>query len=104
MAIRIYVDEAAKLESPIPYEEWMDKAECLDEPIEKFFPPKGGRMDEARELCNWCEVRIKCLAWILTTEDPYKREGMAGGMSPSERTKLQKRLDEQREQNNDHHA
>jgi WhiB family redox-sensing transcriptional regulator len=42
----------------------------------------------ARNLCNRCPVRAKCLEYALANEETY---GMFGGLTPNERRKLKTR-------------
>jgi WhiB family redox-sensing transcriptional regulator len=91
MAVRIYVDEV-KI-APPQKEQWMDKAACLNQDLEKFFPSGGSKTTAAKAVCGRCDVKLKCLAWILQTEPPRKgRSGVFGGLGPTERENLAKKL------------
>ena len=76
--------------------EWRDRAACLDQDPELFFPianPARGttpEIEEAKAVCRRCPVQPDCLAWALATE---QRDGVWGGLSERE---LDKALREQR--------
>lgn len=50
--------------------DWRHKAACLNEDPELFFPigntgPALAQIEEAKKVCQRCEVREECLAWAL---------------------------------------
>jgi WhiB family redox-sensing transcriptional regulator len=65
--------------------DWLEFALCAETDINAWFPSKGGRTSQAKELCFKCEVREQCLAAALT--EPLQH-GIRGGMSPRQRRKL----------------
>lgn len=80
-------------------ESWLDQSACLNKDINKWFDKQGL---EGQRICNEeCEVRLKCLAWILSLEagDGHKHHGVFGGLGPTERDRLNKKLKEMRNQN-----
>jgi hypothetical protein len=55
---------------------WRDKAACLDEDPELFFPSgTTGRalqqIEEAKAVCRRCPVIKQCLQWALETNEQY---------------------------------
>jgi hypothetical protein len=84
----------------------MDDAECLNQPLQKFFPTKVREHEAGKEVCNGnkddgikpCPVRLQCLAWIMSIEKgQHKRYGVVGGLEPQERKELQRKLDRLKE-------
>jgi len=73
----------------------MDDAACLWYPPDDFFPTIKKKVDEVKKICGQCNVRIKCLAWAMAGEqDDQRRHGIAGGLTPSERSQLQAIMDQ----------
>ena len=72
---------------------WQDRAACLDEDPELFFPPgnewKGHEAQEAeaKAVCNRCPVLAQCREKALADGD---FEGIRGGMTGEERKALAK--------------
>lgn len=71
---------------------WRDKAACLDEDPEYFFPigTTGAALDQterAKAVCASCEVRPQCLAWAVDTNQDA---GVWGGLSEDERRALRR--------------
>ena len=63
--------------------EWHRQAECSGEPIEVFFPVRGGSTRRAYELCGRCPVRESCLAEALADPDaPDAPEASGPGALP----------------------
>ncbi|MGH8932845.1 MAG: WhiB family transcriptional regulator [Egibacteraceae bacterium] len=67
--------------------DWRDRASCLDEDPELFFPigttgPAVEQIDQAKAVCARCEVRGECLEWALQTRQDA---GVWGGMTEDER-------------------
>jgi hypothetical protein len=44
-----------------------------------FFPPQGGRISPALEVCNRCPVTAECLE--RANETPFERDGIWGGQT-----------------------
>ena len=64
--------------------DWRDRAACLDEDPELFFPigntgPALLQIEEAKQVCRRCDVREQCLAWAADAgvEDAYFHEELA---------------------------
>ncbi len=73
--------------------DWRDRAACLDEEPELFFPvgntgPAALQIEEAKLVCRRCEVMDTCLKWAVETGQEY---GVWGGMSEDERQALKRR-------------
>ena len=72
---------------------WRDRAACLDEDPELFFPvgntgPALDQIDEAKLVCHRCEVMQACLKWAV---DSGQDAGVWGGLSADERRALKRR-------------
>ncbi|MGH8885081.1 MAG: WhiB family transcriptional regulator [Egibacteraceae bacterium] len=73
--------------------DWRDKAACLDEDPELFFPigTTGRALDqieEAKAVCAQCPVIQECLEWALDTKQDA---GVWGGKSEEERRTLRRK-------------
>lgn len=73
--------------------DWRQRAACLTEDPELFFPignsgPALAQVEQAKAVCNRCEVRDTCLKWALETGQDA---GVWGGMSEEERRSLKRR-------------
>ena len=66
-------------------EEWQDRAACRPLPVEIFFPPAEQEGDEAKAICEICEVREPCLEFALAADERF---GIWGGLNPDERRAL----------------
>jgi WhiB family transcriptional regulator, redox-sensing transcriptional regulator len=71
---------------------WRDRAACLEEDPERFFPigtagPALERIAEAKAVCRSCKVVAQCLAYALETHQDY---GVWGGLSEDERRALRR--------------
>ncbi|MGH8909034.1 MAG: WhiB family transcriptional regulator [Egibacteraceae bacterium] len=71
---------------------WRDRAACLDEDPELFFPigTTGTALeqaDRAKQVCAVCPVKAICLEWALYTREPH---GVWGGMGEDERRGLRR--------------
>ena len=83
----------------------MDDAACLWYPADDFFPTVKKKVEEAKKVCAKCDVKLKCLAWAMANEqDDQRRFGIAGGLTPTERARLQKVMNEMRKKNVDVHV
>lgn len=76
---------------PLPV--WREKAACLDEDPELFFPAgTTGRalaqVEEAKAICSQCPVMDECLEWALEANEQH---GVWGGRSEEERKKMKRR-------------
>lgn len=73
--------------------DWRHRAACLTEDPELFFPignsgPALAQGEQAKAVCQRCEVRDVCLKWALETGQDA---GVWGGMSEEERRSLKRR-------------
>ena len=72
---------------------WRNRAACLDADPELFFPtgntgPALGQVEEAKLVCQRCEVIETCLTWAI---EFGQDEGVWGGLSAEERRTLKRR-------------
>ncbi len=71
---------------------WRTAAACGPVDPEVFYPfdldPVGPAVRSARRVCAHCPVLPECLSDVMATEDPARRWGVIGGMTPDERTAL----------------
>lgn len=73
--------------------DWRHKSACRDEDPELFFPvgntgPAITQIEEAKKVCNRCNVKDDCLAWAL---ESGQDAGVWGGLSEDERRALKRR-------------
>lgn len=73
--------------------DWRHRAACRDEDPELFFPigttgPALLQVDEAKAVCQRCDVRDECLRWAM---DSGQDNGVWGGLSEDERRALRRR-------------
>ena len=73
--------------------DWRHRAACLTEDPELFFPignsgPALAQVEQAKRVCNRCEVSDICLKWAL---DTGQDAGVWGGLSEEERRSLKRR-------------
>ena len=78
--------------SKIPMD-WRDRAACLEEDPELFFPigntgPAILQIEQAKAVCRRCEVIDACLKWAL---ESGQDAGVWGGLSEDERRSLKRR-------------
>ena len=72
---------------------WRDRASCLGENPELFFPvgstlPALVQIEEAKAICGRCEVVETCLTWAM---ESGQKAGVYGGLSDAERHALKRR-------------
>jgi WhiB family redox-sensing transcriptional regulator len=72
---------------------WRDRAACLDEDPELFFPigntgPALRQIEKAKVVCRRCDVTETCLSWAT---ESGKDDGVWGGLSTDERRALKRR-------------
>jgi len=72
---------------------WRNRAACLDEDPELFFPvgntgPSLLRIEEAKAVCRRCEVVETCLEWAMKSGQDF---GVWGELSEDERRALKRR-------------
>jgi WhiB family redox-sensing transcriptional regulator len=73
---------------------WQDKAACLEENPELFFPigttgPALDQIARAKAVCQRCPVMSVCLEWALQTR---QEAGVWGGLDEEERRLLRRTL------------
>lgn len=73
--------------------DWRHKAACLNEDPELFFPigssgPALVQIEQAKRVCNACDVVETCLKFALDTNQDA---GVWGAMSEDERRSLKRR-------------
>ncbi|MDZ7732322.1 MAG: WhiB family transcriptional regulator [Acidimicrobiia bacterium] len=71
---------------------WRDHAACRDTDPDLFFPvgttgPAIEQIENAKAVCDECEVREPCLEFALSTNQD---SGIWGGTSEEERRKLRR--------------
>jgi WhiB family redox-sensing transcriptional regulator len=72
--------------------DWRQRAACLDEDPELFFPvgstgPALEQLERAKQVCHGCDVIDDCLEWALETNQDA---GVWGGLSEDERRSLRR--------------
>ena len=72
---------------PLQPRDWRDRAACLDQDPELFFPigstgPALDQIERAKAVCARCEVAAVCLERSL---EPWQDAGVWGGMTEDER-------------------
>jgi hypothetical protein len=69
---------------------WRYGAACLRVDPEIFYPvderPHSPAVAAAKRVCAGCPVRKICLADVMAGEDPARRWGITGGLTPAERS------------------
>lgn len=73
--------------------DWRHRAECLKHDPELFFPigntgPAITQIQEAKAVCQGCDVMTACLKFALETGQD---SGVWGGLSEDERRSLKRR-------------
>ena len=72
---------------------WRDRAACLDEDPELFFPIGNGdsafrQIEQAKVVCRRCAVAETCLHWAIESRQDA---GVWGALSDDERRALKRR-------------
>ena len=72
---------------------WRNRAACLDEDPELFFPigntgPALLQIEEAKAVCGRYKVVETCLEWAMESGQDF---GVWGGLSEDERRSLKRR-------------
>jgi len=65
--------------------EWMRRANCRGLNPDLFYPRRGESAEEAKAVCDGCEVRAECLEHALATGEKY---GVWGGLAERPRRRL----------------
>jgi WhiB family redox-sensing transcriptional regulator len=73
--------------------DWRNRAACLDQDPELFFPvgntgPALDQIEHGKSVCRRCEVVETCLKWAI---ESHQDEGVWGGLSADERRALKRR-------------
>jgi WhiB family redox-sensing transcriptional regulator len=73
--------------------DWRDRAACLDQSPELFFPvgftgAANQQLEQAKRVCGGCDVRETCLRWALELGLDH---GVWGGASEDERRSIKRR-------------
>lgn len=95
MSVATTSSESHRADPPM---NWRDRAACLEEDPELFFPigakePAMLQVEEAKHVCARCEVRTDCLLWALRAGEDH---GVWGGLSEDERRALRRRGSQRR--------
>ena len=81
---------------PPPTPDWREAAACVDEDPDLWFPTDSHDYDIPRRICDPCPVKAACLDDVMADEGLYLstayRYGMWGGLTPSERQTLGRRI------------
>jgi WhiB family redox-sensing transcriptional regulator len=64
---------------------WQEHASCRTIPVELFFPLVEQEAEDAKAICQACQVREQCLEFAI---DAGERFGVWGGFTPQERRSL----------------
>lgn len=67
--------------------EWRDRANCRSVNTSLFFPERGVSVEQARQVCQGCEVREDCLDYALENNE---RHGIWGGLSERQRRMMRR--------------
>jgi WhiB family redox-sensing transcriptional regulator len=71
-----------------------NRARCVEEQGDLFFPEKSGTTLPAKRICNGykkrppCPAREECLAWALASAPANHEAGVWGGLSELERKRI----------------
>lgn len=68
---------------------WRDRAACIGQPIELFFPDRGRRdtVSEAKKICLDCPVRWECLDFAMSFLDT-ELPGIYGATTEGDRRRM----------------
>lgn len=77
---------------PLKRSLWRANAACRGLPLDLFFEPENEA--DAVKVCEGCEVRHDCLmeAVKLTKKTPHPTEGVWGGLTEYQRSRLRGRI------------
>ena len=71
---------------------WRERAACKGQPVDLFFPQKGGggvkAVRKAKVFCDVCPVAAPCLEYGVLISD---RQGIYGGTTPLQRRAMKLR-------------
>ena len=66
---------------------WKSAGSCVGSDPNMFFPERGESTEEAKAVCEGCEIRVQCLEFALANGEKY---GIWGGMSERQRRKIRR--------------
>lgn len=64
---------------------WIERAACRGVHPALFFPIRGEGCEEAKAVCEGCEVRAECLDFAVLNRELF---GIWGGTSENERRRI----------------
>jgi WhiB family redox-sensing transcriptional regulator len=70
-----------------PSSDWTDSAACMDVDPDHFFSETAKSIQDAKQICSTCVVRVDCLDYALENEEQF---GIWGGLTHRERKRLQR--------------
>ena len=65
---------------------WQERAKCVGQPVDLFFPGQGESSRPGKAICKGCPVTVQCLRFALQHEEPGCRHGIYGGLTGGERS------------------
>lgn len=71
-----------------PLGSWAQHALCQEVDGDLWFPDNGANGNDAKTICQQCEVRTQCLEYALTNSE---HEGIWGGLSAHQRAQLKRK-------------
>ena len=90
------VDVRGNVELQVSLPAWAGRGACATDPpgqlLDDFFVEESHQEATeqtlaAKRICGGCTIRPECLTWALEVEEgQVYRDGIFGGLSPSERT------------------
>lgn len=63
---------------------WLDRAACIDTPVDVFFPTDKADATPAKQVCETCPVIEECLRYAVAAGET---QGVWGGKTPRERSR-----------------
>jgi len=71
--------------------DWRERAACLGQPVNRFFPNDPNRYPKVVRLCEGCVVKSSCLDEALRIPETLDRYGVYGGLTPPQRRRERER-------------
>lgn len=68
-------------------DDWRIGAACRGLDLALWFPPKGGRADDAIRICRTCDVTAECLADAFA-HGSLDDKGIRGGLYEKDRRRM----------------
>lgn len=75
------------LASTLDHQPWMTDAACREVDPDLFYPEKAGPNNAAKQICDGCDVKAKCLEYALKAPE---RHGIWAGLNPHKRNAVLK--------------